>query len=110
MSRRHREATLAAMTTKPPPAAATSAFYAQAVISFGISLLAAATAMWHVPADGWVRAFLALSLLYVTTSAFTLAKVVRDRQETSTVLSRVDQARLERLLAEHNPYAPESVS
>jgi hypothetical protein len=44
----------------------------------------------------------------VTTPAFTLAKVVRDRQESTTVLSRVDQARLDRLLAEHDPFEIES--
>jgi len=30
--------------------------------------------------------------------------VVRDRQESSAVLTRVDQARLEKLLAEHDPF------
>ena len=51
-----------------------------------------------------MRAFLALGLLYVVTSTFTLAKCVRDQQETSQVVQRVDQARLERFIAEHNPF------
>ncbi len=42
--------------------------------------------------------------LFVITSSFTLAKVIRDAQEGSTVLSRIDEARLERMLAEHDPY------
>jgi hypothetical protein len=50
----------------------------------------------------WVRAFLALGLLYVVTSTFTLAKCVRDRQEEAAVVSRVDQARLDKLLAEQD--------
>lgn len=69
------------MTTKPPSAPTTAAFHLQAVISFGLSLLAVAVALWNMPADPWIRAFLAVSVLWVTTSAFTLAKVVRDRQE-----------------------------
>lgn len=40
------------------------------------------------------------------TSSFTLAKCVRDQQESGTVISRLDEARLERLLAEFDPYAP----
>jgi hypothetical protein len=36
------------------------------------------------------------------TSAFTLAKCVRDRQEETEVVSRVDQARLDKLLAEQD--------
>ena len=61
--------------------------------AFGRSRLGAVT---------WV--LLALGLLFVVTSAFTLAKCIRDQQETSSVTSRVDQARLERFLAEHDPF------
>lgn len=101
----HRCATLAGMEQKPPaPAATTTAFFVQAVLSFGVSLLAVGLAIAYLPADPWIRAFLAMAVLYVTTSAFTLAKCVRDRQESSSVISRVDQARLEKLLAEHDPY------
>jgi hypothetical protein len=82
----------------------TAAFYVQAAVSFGISLLAACIAIVYLPAGGWIRAFLALSLLYVVTSAFTLAKCVRDQQESHEVVSRVDQARLDKLLAEHDPF------
>lgn len=49
-----------------------------------------------------VRAFLALGLLYVVTSSFTLAKCIRDRQEEAAIVSRVDQARLDKLLAEQD--------
>jgi hypothetical protein len=38
------------------------------VISFGVSLLAVGLALWNMPADPWVRAFLAVSVLYVTCS------------------------------------------
>ena len=96
------------MTTKTPPPATSAAYHLQAVLSFGVSLPAVGLALWNMQADPWVRAFLAVSVLYVTTSAFTLAKVVRDRQETTTVLSRVDQARLDKLLAEHDPFKVES--
>jgi hypothetical protein len=82
----------------------TTAFYAQAAISFGLSVVAVSIAIVYLPAGGWIRAFLALSLLYVVTSAFTLAKCVRDQQETHEVVSRVDQARLDKLLAEHDPF------
>jgi hypothetical protein len=82
----------------------TAAFYVQAAVSFGISLLAACIAIVYLPTGGWIRAFLALSVLYVVTSAFTLAKCVRDQQETHGVVNRVDQARLDKLLAEHDPF------
>ncbi|GGL04592.1 YiaA/YiaB family inner membrane protein [Planomonospora parontospora] len=82
----------------------TGAFYVQAVLSFGVSVSAVAIGLAYLPVDTWVRAFLSIGVLYVVTSTFTLAKCVRDRQELSEVTSRVDQARLERLLAEHDPF------
>lgn len=82
----------------------TAAFFAQSAISFGVSLLACAAGVAMLPVDGWVRAFLAVGLLYCVTSAFTLAKCIRDRQEDGYLHSRVDQARLDKLLAEHDPF------
>ncbi|MDG4824588.1 YiaA/YiaB family inner membrane protein [Asanoa sp. WMMD1127] len=90
--------------TSTPVRKPTTAFFVQAALSFGLSLFAAAAAIAYLPAGAWIRAFLALSLLYVVTSAFTLAKCIRDNQETSEVVSRVDQARLDKLLSEHDPY------
>jgi hypothetical protein len=77
----------------------TAAFYTQAMISFGVSVTAAAIGIAYLPLGSWPRAFLALGLLYTVTSTFTLAKCVRDRQEEAEVVSRVDQARLDKLLA-----------
>jgi hypothetical protein len=91
-------------TTTPPTPPTTAAFFLQAVLSFGVSLLAVGLAIVYLPADPWVRSFLAIAVLYVVTSTFTLAKCVRDRQESTAVVSRVDQARLDRLLAEHDPF------
>ena len=85
----------------------TAAFYAQAVASFGISVSAMVLALAYLPAEPWVRAFLALGLLYVVTSTVVLCKVVRDRQEISAVTTRVDQARLDKLLTNHDPFKVE---
>ncbi len=82
----------------------TAAFFVQAAISFGVALSACVIAIAYLPVGAWIRAFLALALLYVVTSTFTLAKCVRDRQETETVSGRVDKARLDKLLAQHDPF------
>lgn len=82
----------------------TNAFYLQAAISFGIALLTMVLAIIYLPVDPWVRAFLAIGTLYLTTSAFTLAKCVRDAQENQYVVSRLDQARVDKILAEHDPF------
>ncbi|MFF7141835.1 YiaA/YiaB family inner membrane protein [Streptomyces nodosus] len=82
----------------------TAAYYGQAAASFAVALVATAVGILRLEADTWVRAFLGIAVLYLVTSAFTLAKVVRDRQEAGQLVSRVDQARLEKLLAEHDPF------
>ncbi len=92
------------MTKQTPTPRSTAAFQVQAMISFGVSTAAVMAGIAYLPVGPWVRAFLALGLLYVVTSAFTLAKTVRDQQEASSVWSRVDEARLEKLLAEHDPF------
>lgn len=76
----------------------------QAALSFGISVVAMLVGIAYLPVTAWMRGFLALGLLYVVTSSLTLAKTIRDQHETSDIVSRVDQARLEKLLAEHDPF------
>ena len=82
----------------------TQAFFVQAVIAFAVSLLGIVWAVLFLPLDPWARAFLGMTGLFLISSTFTLAKVVRDNQETQTVYHRLDQARIDRLLAEHDPF------
>ncbi len=84
----------------------TSAFYLQAGLSFGIALLTMIFAIIYLPVDPWIRAFLAIGTLFLTTSTFTLAKCVRDAQETQAVYARLDQARVDKILSEHDPFRP----
>ena len=80
----------------------TTAFFTQSVISFAVSLAVTIIGIGYLHDSRWIRAFLALGLLYVVTSSFTLAKCIRDRQEESAIVSRVDQAKLDKLLAEQD--------
>jgi hypothetical protein len=92
------------MSDTPVKQQSTTAFYGQSVASFAIAMAATAIGIYQLDTNAWVRAFLAIAVLYLVTSAFTLAKVIRDRQEAGQIVSRVDQARLEKLLAEHDPF------
>jgi hypothetical protein len=82
----------------------TTAFYAQSAIAFGIALFTMLVAIYYLPGDGWPKAFLALGTVFLVTSSFSLAKCVRDAQESSYVVSRLDQARVDKILADHNPW------
>lgn len=82
----------------------TSAFYLQAGLSFAVAVGALIIGIAYLPVDPWMRAFLAIGSLFLVTSSFTLAKCVRDAQESS----QFDQARFEKLLAEHDPFRLQS--
>jgi hypothetical protein len=92
------------MANTPAPTKNTTAFAAQAFLSLGVSLLAVLGAIYFLDADPWPKAFLALGVLFLVTSTVTVSKCVRDAQEDSNVVSRLDQARVDKLLAEHDPF------
>ncbi len=92
--------------TTPTASKTTNAFFLQAGLSFGVALLTMIFAVFYLPVDPWIRAFLGLGTMFLTTSSFTLAKCVRDAQETQAVVSRLDQARVDKILSEHDPFKP----
>ena len=95
------------MATKSAPSSpTTTAFFVQVIISFGAALTAIAFGIWNLPVDGWIRAFLMVACLVLTTSTFTLAKVVRDQQELAAENDRAEQVRVEKMLAEHDTQQP----
>ncbi len=93
------------MSTLNHPSKNTAAFFLQSAIAFGVSLLGALGGILFLPLDMWQRLFLSMTVLFLVTSSFTLAKVTRDQEEAATVRVRLDEARMERLLAEYNPFA-----
>ncbi|MEU7487883.1 YiaA/YiaB family inner membrane protein [Streptomyces sp. NPDC042319] len=84
----------------------TTAFFVQAALSFGLSLAALGIGIAKLPVGTWERSFLGLGLIFVVSSAFTLAKCVRDRQEVEEVTNRVDKARIDKLLIEQDVFKP----
>ena len=90
--------------TNSTPTKNTNAFFLQAGISFAVALLTMIFAIFYVPVDPWIRAFLGLGTMFLTTSSFTLAKCVRDAQDDNYVVTRLDRARVDKILAEHDPF------
>jgi hypothetical protein len=92
------------MSQHQPPVSQSGGWIVQTYVSFAVSLGALALGIAYMPGDPWKRAFLAVSALYAVTSSICLAKAVRDQHEASRVVARVDEARFERLIAEHDPF------
>lgn len=91
------------MTVPNSMSKTTAAFFVQAAVAFAISFLTALAGIYFLPLDAWQRLFLGITFLFLVSSAFTLAKVIRDQQEAATVRVRLDEARIERVLADYDP-------
>ena len=82
-----------------------SAWVAFTQINFAVSTAAVAVAIWAMPATIWIRAFLGLGLLAVIGATITMTKTLRDLHEAGKVTSKVETAKVERLLTDFDPTA-----
>src|SRR5687767_14952841 len=88
------------------PPAHSPAWVVQTWLSFGISIGVTSLGIAYLPVDAWVKAFMAMGLLFTVGSALSLAKTVRDMHEASRLTARIDEARVSKLIAEHDPLKP----
>lgn len=75
--------------------------WAAFLAALGLTLLG----IFQVPADLWVRGYLVMGMMFTVGSTFTLAKTVRDNQESRRLRNRVKKARAEQLLHEYEEAA-----
>ena len=88
------------------PAAHSPAWVVQSWLSFVIAVTAMALGIYCLPDGGWVKGFLAMGLLFTVGSSLSLAKTVRDLHEGTRLAARIDEARVSKLIAEHDPMKP----
>ena len=81
-----------------------SAWIFQAWASFAISVTATTIGICYLPVDGWVKGYVGMGTIFTVASTFSVAKTTRDMHESKRIISRVDEAKLERILAEHDPF------
>lgn len=86
------------------PVAHTNAWIAQTWISFLVALAATSIGIIHMPIDNWLKAYLGMGMLFTVGSTVSLSKTIRDVEESKRMLTRIDEAKLERLLAEYDPF------
>lgn len=97
---------LYAMSAKKIPTSSphTSAWIAQTYLSFIISITATIIGVFYMPGDNWLKGYMGMGLLFSVASTASLSKTIRDVEESKTMMSRIDEAKLERLLAEYDPF------
>lgn len=80
-----------------------TAWVAQVWLSWLLAVFAMLGGILFVPADMWTKGYLFMGLVFTIGSTMNLAKTVRDNHEASKVSSVINDARLEKILAEHDP-------
>ncbi|AFY78397.1 MAG: hypothetical protein IGR93_19165 [Hydrococcus sp. C42_A2020_068] len=79
-----------------------SAWVMQTWLSFIISVTATSLGIIYLPVDGWTKSFMGMGLAFTVGSTISLAKTQRDLHEAKKITSRIEEAKVEKLLAEHN--------
>jgi hypothetical protein len=80
----------------------TQAWIFQVWASFILATSGTALGILYLPVDNWVKGFMGMGMTFSIGSSFTLAKTIRDNHEAYKLISRVDEARVEKLLADHD--------
>ncbi|AFZ46134.1 YiaAB two helix domain-containing protein [Cyanobacterium stanieri PCC 7202] len=79
-----------------------SAWVIQTWLSFLISISVTSIGIFYMPVDPWVKAFMGMGLLFSVGSTVSLTKTQRDLHESTRMISKLEEAKLEKILAEHN--------
>jgi hypothetical protein len=75
----------------------------QAWASFILSISAMAIGIMFLPVNSWVKGYMGMGLAFTVGSTVSIAKTTRDIHEAKKLTTRLDEARVEKLLNEHHP-------
>lgn len=85
------------------PQKESAAWIIQTWAAFILSLSMTTGGIFFLPVDNWVKGFMGMGLAFSVGSTFTLAKTTRDLHEARKLTARLDEAKVERLLSQHDP-------
>ncbi|MBE9230940.1 hypothetical protein IQ231_04370 [Cuspidothrix issatschenkoi LEGE 03284] len=79
-----------------------AAWIFQTWASFILSISITTFGIVNLPVDNWIKGFMGMGLAFSVGSTFTLAKTTRDLYETKRITSRIEEAKVEKLLSQHD--------
>lgn len=80
-----------------------TAWIAQSWISFLVAILSSTWGILYLPMDGWAKGYMALSFAFSVSSTISVSKTTRDMHEANSITAKVEEARVEKILATHSP-------
>ncbi len=81
----------------------TTAWIVQVWLSFLFSTGGTALCIYYLPVDTWMKFAMSMGLGFTISSTLTLAKTTRDQYEIKQLVAKVEEAKVEKLLAQHHP-------
>jgi hypothetical protein len=88
------------MTPQMPHTGAWKSF---TFISFGIAAGMLALGIFFMPADIWIKGYMAMAAVFTIGTTFTLAKTLRDEHEANRLINKIEDAATERVLRDAVP-------
>lgn len=85
------------------PQSHSQAWVIQTWASFVLSVGGLSFGILCLPVDAWVKGYMGMGTMFAVGSTVSLAKTTRDIHEAKQITARIDEARVEKLLAEHHP-------
>jgi hypothetical protein len=85
----------------------TSAWILHSWLSFFLAISITGIGIVFLSSDNidlWRRGFLGMGLTYSIGASFNLAKTIRDNHEAESITAKIEEAKVEKLLAEHNTF------
>lgn len=79
-----------------------SAWIVQTWLSFIISISATSLGILHLPVNAWIKSYMGMGLAFTVGSTVSLTKTQRDLHESKKLTSKIEEARVERILTEHD--------
>ena len=79
-----------------------SIWVAQTWLSFIISISATSMGILYLPVDMWAKGFMGMGLVFTVGSTSSLAKTQRDIYEAKKLTVKIEEARVEKILTEHD--------
>lgn len=80
-----------------------SAWVIQTWASFIISITAMGIGIIYLPVENWTKGYMGMGLIFTVGSTMSLAKTTRDIHEGKKIVSKIEEARVEKILNEHSP-------
>ncbi|MCC5636014.1 hypothetical protein LC593_09115 [Nostoc sp. CHAB 5844] len=79
-----------------------AAWIIQTWAAFILSISMTTFGIVNLPVDSWIKGFMGMGLAFSVGSTFTLAKTTRDLHEAKRLTARIDEAKVEKLLSQHD--------